>query len=258
METKPGWQTTEFWITLFCQFIGILATTGVFTPEQASAVTKAIPQLGGLIVMLGSAFGYQLSRGAAKKGIRPLPSGPLERGEPSPKPDPRRDAGFARPGCLLIIMVFILALFSACGPKNIPEELTEKDTYLNARMAFNEIVSKYLIYYGDADPEKQAKWKKNVDPKIRMAESTLDAWGTALKLGKPHENDQELWLDLKDELLEVLLEISLSRDPPETTKRKELTHARKICKINWTFDGCRYILHPRSQKSERDDRRTGR
>jgi hypothetical protein len=63
---KPGWQTTEFWVTIGCQGIGILVTTGVITPDQSSALTEAAMQLGGIVAMVGSAFGYSVSRGKAK------------------------------------------------------------------------------------------------------------------------------------------------------------------------------------------------
>ena len=71
MESKPGYLTTEFWVTILAQLVGISATAGVFTPEQASALNQAIPQLGGLVVMVGSAFGYAIARGRAKTGIKP-------------------------------------------------------------------------------------------------------------------------------------------------------------------------------------------
>lgn len=67
---KPGYKTTEFWVTVFCQLAGIAATTGAFTPAQADAVTSAIPQMGGLVAMLVSAFGYSISRGNAKRGCQ--------------------------------------------------------------------------------------------------------------------------------------------------------------------------------------------
>ena len=71
METKPGYLTTEFWVTVLLQVVGFLALLGVFTPDQASALTQALPQLGGLIVMVAGAFGYSLSRGTAKSNIKP-------------------------------------------------------------------------------------------------------------------------------------------------------------------------------------------
>jgi len=65
---RPGWKTSEFWVTVFIQIIGILATTGVLTSDQASALSKVIIELGGLIAMVASAFGYSIARGIAKKG----------------------------------------------------------------------------------------------------------------------------------------------------------------------------------------------
>lgn len=63
---KPGIKTTEFWITIICQAIGILMTTGIITPDQSSALSEAAMQLGGIAAMVGSAFGYSMSRGKAK------------------------------------------------------------------------------------------------------------------------------------------------------------------------------------------------
>ena len=71
VETKPGIKTTEFWVSVIVAFIGFLASTGIFTPEQAGALGDALTQLGGLVAMVGSAFGYSLSRGSAKKGVKP-------------------------------------------------------------------------------------------------------------------------------------------------------------------------------------------
>ena len=64
---KPGWQTTEFWVTMAGQVIGIVALLGYITIDQQSVLIQAATQIGGVIVMVGSAFGYALSRGLAKK-----------------------------------------------------------------------------------------------------------------------------------------------------------------------------------------------
>ena len=65
---KPGYQTTEFWITIITQILGVLATTGMLTPDQSNTLSQAAIQLGGVVAMAGSAFGYSLSRGKAKSG----------------------------------------------------------------------------------------------------------------------------------------------------------------------------------------------
>jgi hypothetical protein len=74
MEVKSGQKTTEFWVTLAIQVVGILFLIGVFTPEQKEAMEIAVPQAAelytqgaALVAMVASAFGYALSRGMAKK-----------------------------------------------------------------------------------------------------------------------------------------------------------------------------------------------
>ena len=63
---RQGYKTTEFWITILIQIIGVFATTGLFTPEQTDALSQAAIQVGGIVAMVASAFGYTLSRGKAK------------------------------------------------------------------------------------------------------------------------------------------------------------------------------------------------
>lgn len=66
---KPGYHTTEFWVTVLCQLVGLLAFVSptFITTEQANVLVQAITQLGGIVAMIASAFGYSLSRGIAKK-----------------------------------------------------------------------------------------------------------------------------------------------------------------------------------------------
>jgi len=64
---KPGHKTTEFWVTIFIQVVGLVAALGYLTPEQSSTIVEAITQLGGIVAMVAAQFGYNLSRGTAKK-----------------------------------------------------------------------------------------------------------------------------------------------------------------------------------------------
>ena len=64
---KPGYRTTEFWVTVLIQVVGLVAALGFLTPEQADTLSQALTQLGGIVVMVAGQFGYSLSRGAAKK-----------------------------------------------------------------------------------------------------------------------------------------------------------------------------------------------
>lgn len=62
METKPGYLTTEFWVTIITGIYMALNTTGVLEeiPDRYSAIALAI---------VGAA--YTLSRGHAKNGVKP-------------------------------------------------------------------------------------------------------------------------------------------------------------------------------------------
>lgn len=62
METKPGYLTTEFWVTILGSLYMFLNTTGILNevPEKYSTFALAI---------LGAA--YALSRGHAKNGVKP-------------------------------------------------------------------------------------------------------------------------------------------------------------------------------------------
>lgn len=73
LETKPGYKTTEFWVTIATQVISLVALSGVLTPEQFDDQqwVQIVQQVGALVAMVGSAFGYTLSRGVAKQGVQP-------------------------------------------------------------------------------------------------------------------------------------------------------------------------------------------
>ena len=65
LETKPGWKTTEFWLTVSGSLASILgAVAGILPPEYAS------------IAVAVSAGLYSLSRGKAKQGMDPNPKQP--------------------------------------------------------------------------------------------------------------------------------------------------------------------------------------
>lgn len=68
---KPGIKTTEFWVASIASLFGLLATMGVFTPDQASVMSEAIEKLAGALVMGAGALGYTISRGQAKKNQPP-------------------------------------------------------------------------------------------------------------------------------------------------------------------------------------------
>jgi hypothetical protein len=62
-ETKPGYKSTEFWITLAVTLCSLAWGAGVVDPEGASNADKVF----GFICSAAAALGYTISRGLAKK-----------------------------------------------------------------------------------------------------------------------------------------------------------------------------------------------
>ena len=64
-EVKPGYKTTEFWLSLLAILLGFVLSSGVMdaTPED-SWITKLI---GGAVAVL-STMGYVASRAKTKSG----------------------------------------------------------------------------------------------------------------------------------------------------------------------------------------------
>ena len=62
-DVKPGWRTTEFWITVICALGSLLWGAGVLDPEGVGTADKIF---GFVAAALGS-LGYAISRGLAKK-----------------------------------------------------------------------------------------------------------------------------------------------------------------------------------------------
>ena len=63
-EVKPGWKTTEFWVTVTVTVCSLAWGAGVVDPEGASNADKIF----GFVCSAAAALGYTISRGLAKKG----------------------------------------------------------------------------------------------------------------------------------------------------------------------------------------------
>jgi len=61
-EIKPGWKTTEFWLSAAVSLIGLLMASGVIEP--GGAWDKIV----GLASAALSSLGYSASRGQVKSG----------------------------------------------------------------------------------------------------------------------------------------------------------------------------------------------
>jgi hypothetical protein len=62
VAAKPGYKTTEFWLTAGATFVGLAIASGI-VPE-----TGVWPKIVGLVVAAFTSMGYTVSRGMAKKG----------------------------------------------------------------------------------------------------------------------------------------------------------------------------------------------
>lgn len=61
-DIKPGWRTSEFWITLCVALASLAWGAGVVDPEGATNADKVF----GFICSAAAALGYTVSRGIAK------------------------------------------------------------------------------------------------------------------------------------------------------------------------------------------------
>jgi hypothetical protein len=66
---KAGYKTTEFWLTLLTQAVGVLTLTGVIKPDDANAYLQGGSQvIGGLMTVIPQ-IAYAFSRGKAKAKV---------------------------------------------------------------------------------------------------------------------------------------------------------------------------------------------
>jgi len=62
---KPGFKTTEFWMSLGAQIIGALMASGVIEATSTTWDDKIV----GMVVMLFAALGYTINRMVVKKKV---------------------------------------------------------------------------------------------------------------------------------------------------------------------------------------------
>jgi len=63
-QTKPGYKTTEFWLSALATLLGLLMASGII--QQVGQDSWIARIVGGLIAALTS-LGYSISRGIVKK-----------------------------------------------------------------------------------------------------------------------------------------------------------------------------------------------
>ena len=65
---KPGYKTTEFYLTVIMQVITLLVLTGVILPDEQTTVETAASQAIALVGSLVTIAGYIKSRSTVKVG----------------------------------------------------------------------------------------------------------------------------------------------------------------------------------------------
>lgn len=65
---KPGWKTSEFWLSLFAVLLGALFASGLLAcpVEGCTGMLAVVVKLAGLATTLLGAFGYNVSRTMVK------------------------------------------------------------------------------------------------------------------------------------------------------------------------------------------------
>ena len=79
-DTKPGYKTTEFWLSLAAMLIGALLASGILDP--ADPTSAKVLQLVGMISSMLTALGYGVTRTMAKKDAAKLEAIRMETTKP--------------------------------------------------------------------------------------------------------------------------------------------------------------------------------
>lgn len=114
-------------------------------------------------------------------------------------------------------MIVLLLCFSLCscatmGPQSVD---TPEKVYLAARTEFNSLLSRYIRYKEEANIETQALWTAKIDPVFYDAAVILDAWGLYVTINGFEdliEENQQKFMDIKNELIDLLLEFEVFKD----------------------------------------------
>ena len=62
MKNKPGYKTTEFWLTSVCSIIAILYASGAIAPDGSDGGSKGIA----LVASVLASMGYTVARAKVK------------------------------------------------------------------------------------------------------------------------------------------------------------------------------------------------
>lgn len=143
MPVKPGYMTTEFWVTVLVQIVSILSISGVFTTEQATQWQKVAEVGGGLIAMIISNVAYAMSRAKTKSGNETT----SKAGSVTQTCNPMSEQGETRVRAMAAITLCFVAVFAliSCGPQNLKpiSEMTPKEKATFFMSVYNKQADDY-------------------------------------------------------------------------------------------------------------------
>ena len=65
----PAWKTSEFWMAMITNIVGIVALLGYVTSDQATALVDGLSRVVGAVLMILTSFGYIKARTALRTAI---------------------------------------------------------------------------------------------------------------------------------------------------------------------------------------------
>lgn len=112
-----------------------------------------------------------------------------------------------RPKAILILIVLSLAV-SSCVPLQTATDLSHEKRYLAARMEFNNLLSRYLLYKSKEPLDVQGIWTEKYDNVFREGALILDTWGMYLSVDDitSSQESQAEFLEFKNSLIDMLME----------------------------------------------------
>ena len=107
----------------------------------------------------------------------------------------------------LVILGFyaVLSVNGCAAQYPQAEASTPQEIYLKARMTFNGLLADYIDNKRAATPAKRAEWSEKIDPWFERGAAALAVWGAALSAGKTAYDAQQDYLEIKNQILQLLL-----------------------------------------------------
>ena len=111
---------------------------------------------------------------------------------------------------LVACFLFVWGLVGCAGMQSLMDNAfaTPQKKYLVARTEYNKQLSKYSELYQKQDEATKTVWKEKYSSKFVVIDKILDAWSIALNGGLPTANNEKDWLDMKDDLIDMIANLS--------------------------------------------------